>query len=272
MNQKQFLGLITKSKDEPYIVEFVNYYLSQDVDQIYIVDDNSDDKKQYSNFNNNHKIHVIYDKDVIPKKGVNDFYKTIKDNFEWLIYVDVDEFVTTKKNVNHTIAEELKIYFDDCACVKIPWVMMSMNGLQKNPDSLLKTNVYRWNHDIRHENKKSNQNKFRCRYDQIEVKCIFRPSCFGDIGIHHPVNPFLECQIVDGVHKNKQLLDAFYKNLREPDIETGYFLCYHYRIKSIENCLQKIKTDYYYRNFSLDDLLSTDYPEIIDLTLRNKAQ
>ena len=68
----------------------------------------------------------------------------------------------------------------------------------------------------------------------------------------------------------KQQLDPFYKNLREIDIKEGYLLCYHYRIVSIENCLNKIKNNLFYKKYKLKDLLSNDYPEIIDETLKYK--
>lgn len=271
MSQKQFLGLLTKSKDEPYVAEFINYYLHQGVDQIFIIDDDSCDKDQYQLYQNNDKIRIIYDKNVIAKNRINDLFAEIRQDFEWIIYVDLDEFVATKKNSDKTIADELKTTFKNCSCVKVPWVMMSSNNIEKNPDSLLKTNVYRWNHDLRHNNTACESQKFRCRYDQIEVKCIFRPEFFENIGIHHPVNAINEAKVVDGVYNKSQPLNPFHENLREKDIAVGYLLCYHYRIKSLENCLRKIKTDVYYKIFRLQDLLSSDYAEIIDETLKNKA-
>ena len=60
-------------------------------------------------------------------------------------------------------------------------------------------------------------------------------------------------------------------NLREKNINEGYLLCYHYRIVSIESCINKIKNNYWYKNYTLEDLLSNDYPEIIDNTLKNKC-
>ena len=35
----KFLGLITRCKDEFFLKEFVDYYLSEGVDHIYILDD-----------------------------------------------------------------------------------------------------------------------------------------------------------------------------------------------------------------------------------------
>jgi hypothetical protein len=266
-----FIGLIVRCKDEPYVAEFVNYYINQGIDHIYIIDDNSN-KEIYNDVVNNEKVRIWYDIDIIEKKSINRLYKNIKNNYEWIIYVDMDEYITTKKNVNKTIREELETTFKNGACIKIPWVMMSCNSIEKNPESILKTNVYRWNHDNRHINCKSNEKKFRCRYENIEVKCIFKPQFFNDIFDHHPINPNSNrITIVESVRNTAQPLDTFYNSLREKDIEDGYLLCYHYRIISVENCLNKIKTNVWYTNYTLEDLLSNDYPEIIDETLKHKS-
>ena len=39
----------------------------------------------------------------------------------------------------------------------------------------------------------------------------------------------------------------------------------------MENCLSKIKNNVFYTKYKLENLLSTDYPEIIDETLKNKS-
>ena len=75
---------------------------------------------------------------------------------------------------------------------------------------------------------------------------------------------------MDGVYKKNQELNPFYKKLREKDIREGYLLCYHYRIISVENCLNKIKHNAFYKKYTLQNLLSFDHPEIIDKTLHNK--
>jgi hypothetical protein len=271
------IGLIVRCKNEQYVTEFVNYYIKQGIDKIYIIDDNSN-KEIYKDVINNEKVLINFDKN---NKFVNNndqfktcvkLYNQIKNLFEWIIIVDMDEYITTKKNINNTIKEELQTTFKDCACVKIPWVMMSCNSIEKNPESLLKTNTYRWNHDKKHINKKSIENKFRCRYDEIEVKCIFKPAYFSNIFMHNPLDPiYKNLKIVESIKKRDQELNPFYKNLREKDIQEGYLLCYHYRIISVENCLNKIKNNLMYKNFKLKDLLSNDYPEIIDETLKNKS-
>jgi hypothetical protein len=264
-----YLGLIVRCKDEPYVFEFVNYYITQGVDKIHIIDDNSN-KEIYKDVINNEKVNIIFDNNIIEKNSIQKLYTEIKNNYEWIIYVDMDEYITTKKNINKTIKEELETTFKDCMCIKIPWVMMSCNSIQNNPESLLKTNIYRWNHDNKHINNNS-ESKFRCRYEMIEVKCIFKPNFFDDLFDHHPLKSNYNTKIVESVKNTEQPLNAFYNNLREIDITEGYLLCYHYRIVSIENCLNKIKNNLWYKKYKLEDLLSNDYPEIIDETLKYKS-
>jgi hypothetical protein len=267
----KFIGLIVRCKNEPYVTEFVNYYISQGIDNIYILDDDSN-KEIYKDVINNKNVTIIFDKDIINKKSINLVYSVIKNNYKWIIYVDMDEYITTKKNSHLTIRQELETTFKNCICVKVPWVMMSCNSIETNPDSLLKTNIYRWNHDKKHNNV-SNEHKFRCRYDNIEVKCIFKAKYFNNISDHHPTEPTTSNnKIVDSIYKSKQELDSYYQNLRENDIKEGYLLCYHYRIISVENSLNKIKENIWYQKYSIDDLLSSDYPEIIDKTLKKKIK
>ena len=57
------IGLIVRCKDEPYVFEFVNYYLTQGVDKIYIIDDNSN-KEIYKDVINNEKVNIIFDNNI----------------------------------------------------------------------------------------------------------------------------------------------------------------------------------------------------------------
>ena len=263
-----FLGLITRCKDEFFIKEFCEYYLSQGVDKIFIIDDNSKDKSIYDNINDS-RVEIIFQRDIIKTNYANFFYKKIKSNFKWIIYCDVDEFITTKKNIKNTIRGELNTTFKNVDCIKIPWVMMSSNSIEKNPKSILVENTYRWNHNLKHPHKIV---KFRCRFSKIEVKCIFKTSKFNSIWDHHPKERVGRVSIVDSINKKKQGLSPFYCNLRENDIKNGILLCYHYRIISKENNKNKLQNNLWYKRggYTLDDLMSSDHPEIRDETLKHK--
>lgn len=276
------IGLLTRCKEEPYVTEFVEYYLSQGVDHIYIVDDDSP-KETYRDVATNPRVSIQYGKLFDDTHTWDDWrihqldvcketYSRIRAEYDWMIFVDMDEYITTRKHVTHTIRDELETTFADCDCVKVPWVIMSCNSIKDNPTSLLKENIYRWNHDLRHENAVCTNLKFRCRYDTIEVKCIFKPAKFESLTCHYPLGANdAQVRCVDSVYNKPSAVDPYYQNLREADINVGYLLCYHYRIVSIEQCLQKIRTNLHYKTYSLEDLLSFDYPELLDETMRLKS-
>ena len=268
------LGLMTRCKDEFFIEEFCNYYIAQGVDRLHIVDDDSHDKSIYDKIIKNPKVKIHFEKDITKVKFINKLYKRIKDDFEWMIYVDVDEFIASKKHEERTIREELLTTFKNTDCIKVPWVMMSSNGQVNSPKSILESNIYRWNHDLKHENKKTKAHKFRCRYDKIEVKCIFKTKHFDDVFDHHPkdvVNRY-KVNVVDSTNNQSSKLGSYRQNLRETDINDGFLVCYHYRIISEEQCASKLQHNAWYRRrFTMEDLMSTDYPELEDLTMRSKS-
>jgi len=280
---KKFLGVLTRCRDEYFIREFCDYYISQGVDGIHIYDDNSLDKTIYNEIKHHPQVHIEYSKDITVENKFDHLVPMFEKLYEWLIYIDVDEFITTKKNSSRTIRDELETTFAAASCVKVPWVMMTGGDLEINPRSLLKEIVWRWNHDEKHP---SDVHKFRCRYDKIECKSIFKPNYFTSIsslgGIDHvPIgykNKKDWSLIRESVYNETSNLDPWYHNLREKDIETGYMLCYHYRIISKENCYSKVKTNNWYgannsERFQLqlaNALLESSYPEIQDITLQNK--
>lgn len=265
-----FIGLLTRCKDEFFIKEFCEYYLEQGVDKIFVLDDNSNDKSIYEPITDE-RVEIIYEKKLFDKYGqmriANSYYKKISKDFKWLIFVDVDEFITTKHNGNNTIRRELETTFADADCIKIPWVMMATNGIHNNPQSVLIENTYRWNHDQKHPHKIA---KFRCRYNKIEVKCIFRPAKFKTISVHHPDNPIGNPKIVNSINNNDTTLNPYHNDLREDDIRTGYLLCYHHRIISRENAINKLNKTQYLK-YTIDDLMNGDHSEIEDTTLKNKV-
>ncbi len=270
-----FLGLITRCKDEFFVKEFCDYYLSQGVDKIFVIDDNSNDKSIYNNIDDK-RIDIIYKKDIIKNKFAWKFYEKIKSQFEWMIYCDVDEFITTKLRITNTIRDELETTFKDADCVQVPWVMMASNSREKNPSSVLLENIYRWNHDKRHVHP-NGVRKFRCRYNQIEVKCIFKTDKWSVINDDHypgkcsgsPSNR----RIVDSIDNRPAKQMHEYSDLREHHINNGALLCYHYRVISKENSISKLKNNCWYSQarYTLDDINASDHSEIIDETLKYKV-
>ena len=268
-NDRELIALIVRCKDEQTIDEFVSYYINQGIDRIFILDDNSDKKSIYNNILEHPQVTIYFDRNA-RDSSVTQLYKEIKDSFEWIGYIDVDEYIATRKNIKNTIRDELLTTFKDVDCIKIPWVMMSFNNIEKTPKSILETNIYRWNHNKKHINK-NHPDKFTCRYNQIQSKCIFKTSVFDDLFDHYPTKPNKKFLIVSSLDNKPTEYSEKTYNLRENDIENAFMVCYHYRIMSLEQAQNKIKTNRWYKKFKLEDLISVDYPEIIDLTMRNKS-
>src|SRR6056300_562807 len=104
-----FLGVLTRCRDEYYVREFCEYYINQGVDHIHIIDDDSNDKSIYNDLDkSNVTVHHVkrmysdvttYEQCYIHSNDTpNKIYRDIKSSYEWLIYVDVDEFVATRHN------------------------------------------------------------------------------------------------------------------------------------------------------------------------------
>jgi hypothetical protein len=202
----------------------------------------------------------------------NKLFYNIKHKYEWIIYVDIDEFIVTKKNFSKTIRDELYLIsanYPEKRLILAPWVMMSGIKNEKNPKSVLKSITYRWDHDIKHPYPVK---KFGCRYFETFCKSIFKPKYFDHIRDHVPICNDRTETYYNGVDLSSSRLreDKFLK-LRNRDIDLGYFLCYHYRYISKEHAESKLNTNGWYINdgYTLKDLQAS-YAEIYDDTLLRK--
>ena len=62
-----------------FVAEFCNYYLNQGVDEINIIDDNSDDKSIYDTLVNNENINIFYEK-YYKKNYFSNWMNILKEN------------------------------------------------------------------------------------------------------------------------------------------------------------------------------------------------
>jgi hypothetical protein len=271
--------LIVRCKDEPFIHEFVEYYMNEGVDRILIYDDNSK-KEAYDKINDKFLPHVEIMKSEASCSTLeklndqfNNCYEKIQ-NYDWVIYVDADEYITSKDGKN--IRTHLETTFAGFDYIKIPWVMMARNKRVKNPKSLLQDVIHRWNHDIKHIPKiKSTTSKFRSMYNAILTKAIFNPKKFKKLQPHGPIPPtdLESVKAVDSVHlKPFEMIPGhkFYNAFREHHISSAILLCYHYRFCSEEHVYYKHENTVH--NFeNIKACLNYDYPDLIDTTLRDKS-
>lgn len=269
-----FLTIIVRARNEPFLEEFIAYYLREGASKIYVLDDHSHPPVSIPRKLRNRvsvlKAHRMEEGKLV---DVNALYSHIRMDSEWFALLDADEFVTARRQPRSTICDVLKRTFSNADCVKIPWVMMAGGGRIRDPESLLSGVVERWNHDAHHPHPRG-WHKGRCRFDEIEVKSAFRSDAFSSIdNAHCPRNPCKEIACVESVYGTRSELNSLYKNLRERDIANGHLLCYHFRLPSFESCCRKAATSRFggYR-VSPETMWLTDYSEIVDPTLRTKWQ
>tara|TARA_Y100000389_G_scaffold76951_1_gene73721 strand:+ start:269 stop:1102 length:834 start_codon:yes stop_codon:yes gene_type:complete len=265
------IALITRHLNEPFLDEFVEYYLREGIDRIFILQDK--DGSYNLPFHEQVSVMISNQFGSGQMKDVNALYQQIRFSFKWFLFLDCDEFMSTvNEEKNKTLKEIIHGVYDSVDCIAVPWVMMSCNGREHNPPSLLQYNVHRWNHDQKHPHP-TNWNKGRCRYDKIEVKCIFKGCAFGKISIHHPGSFLGNCVAVNSVDNKGFAINPFFKGFHEKEIEEARILCFHYRIMSKEACATKYKSSKLdgYKKSNMDDLWVTDYSEIQEEFMKNKS-
>ena len=284
--KKNFLTILLRIRNENLFLEsFIKHYFAEGVDEIYILDDNStqpfpkivEDERVFiyeaTTFKSHHE--KLYDSQML-------YNHLLRDKTEWFMFVDADEFITTRRNPNKTIREELETTFKDADLIKIPWIMFGSNGQDKNPKQVLTDTIWRWNHDKKHPHPKEAMKIWKhrcCKYDKIEVKSIFKTEAFAKLTTHCPSDPTRKINIVDGVdniqnYMNEPETEIWYHNLREESIDRAYLTCNHYRNISKEQMRQKADDSHLplYRVENCYELqLQSDFSEKKDEFIKEKA-
>jgi hypothetical protein len=284
---KNFLTIILRVRNENLFLEsFVKHYFAEGVDEIYILDDNS--TQPFPDYVLNHPNVHIYESTYfkIQHEKLLDaqllYNHVVRDKTEWLMFVDADEFITTRRNHEKTIREELETTFKNADLIKIPWIMFGSNGQDRNPKHILLDTTWRWNHDLPHPHPDEAMKIWKhrkCKLDKIEVKSIFRVSKFNKLTTHCPSQPVGIVNIVDGVdnidnYMNEPETEIWYHNLREESIERAYLACNHYRNISLEQMEQKANDSHLplYRVENCVQLQqASDFSEKEDMLLKHKA-
>lgn len=116
------LVCIAKNEDN-YIQEWIDYHKKVGFDDIFIYQNN------WRWSGESEKVHKInFDGKNLQIVAYNNFLQTYKDQFDWVAFFDVDEFLVLKKHKN--IKEFLKDYSDFDA-IGINWVLFGNNNHNK---------------------------------------------------------------------------------------------------------------------------------------------
>lgn len=162
MNYKYFLSVCLCIKNErKYMGEFIEHYVKQGVDHFYIINNNSQDNIEefiensiYKNtitlITDNRNMNILQDNSGT-QGHVNllneNLYDLIKEETEWAIVIDADEFITGMNG--YTIKSYLHTVDDDIGRVYVMWNIFNPDKTDTNTlnDFSLENNVKRINHD-----------------------------------------------------------------------------------------------------------------------------
>ena len=120
--------------EELYIEDFMIYYYNLGIDYIYILDNNDNDKEPSLRdfLNNSQKIKDYRHKYLIEheeyqRKSYQNCYKNHKDEFDWFLVVDIDEFLDLNGYCNNI--KELLLKHKDNEMISFKWVTYGDNEL-----------------------------------------------------------------------------------------------------------------------------------------------
>lgn len=279
-----FMITVTRIRNENMMLRsFIPWYLSQGVDRIFLLDDNS--TVPFEDWVLNHpKVEIQKVRTRLPEWSSVEqcLTQTLRKKTRWVITVDSDEFINTVRYSDKTIREEMETTFKYVSCVKIPWLLFTRNKRVENPKDVILDTTWRWSQDMKHKPPKPTK-KFGCRKDIVEIKCIWRASHYRQMHCHYPCKCVSKNELVvssvdmepDGVEPWR---GTIYKGLTEKKIENAFMLCNHYRIVSEEHAKEKcfedsctLYTNKHEPNI-LENALLSDYPDIEDTNLKVKYE
>ena len=113
---------IAKNEDD-YIEEWVNYHLKLGFSKIFIYENN-----WRCVIENPNVVKIPFDGEVVQVSAYNHFIENNKENFDWVGFIDVDEFLVLKTDND---VNEFLNRFNDYYGVGINWVLFGDNGLER---------------------------------------------------------------------------------------------------------------------------------------------
>jgi 2-polyprenyl-3-methyl-5-hydroxy-6-metoxy-1,4-benzoquinol methylase len=168
MTMTHYLSILGIFKNEAHIfVEWIEHYLKEGVDHFFLVDNGSTDdyKERISSYRSRITLYERLERHA-QVKIYNEILESIRTSTEWLMPIDLDEFVYSRHGI---ISEYLATLGPAISQVQVPWRFFASSGLVKQPDLVVPNFLYRW--------ETGND-------DTIECKSVVRSSAALSLDIH----------------------------------------------------------------------------------------
>ena len=219
--------------ENKYLLEFINHYKKLGFDSVIIYDNNDNDgenpeviKEKYiaqSGDNSFIKIENYRGQKTVQLKAYNDCYKKYSDDFDWILYVDADEYLILVRhtNIKDFLSQQI---FDKYGEIQFNWLLYNDNNLLELKDGDL-------------INEKLNTPLFT--WINRHVKCIVRTklSTYKDSIFGNPHCSVLNCDVCDPNGKTRPNDNPFNDNWIET-YSTAYIK--HFYMKTVNDYKQKV--------------------------------
>ena len=225
--------------EENYILEFLNHYKKLGITKMFILDNNDSDydkplKPIIQQFIDEEFVEYCdyLDVDYIQKNCYNDIYFKHKNEYDYWLVIDVDEFIHLDEKYN-TINDLLNdpIFFN-VDVIQFPWIFMISENLQYHYEDIpLRT---RFNiKGIRSHNNK---------LDSTCIKSLFKTSDnIERVNLHYPFykdNKNIICKYSNG--KLNQNINELIYSYNAYDLQNIQNYIEHYAYKSADEYVNKI--------------------------------
>ena len=229
-NTKVCICTLGKNENK-YITEFVDHYKNYGVDKIYLYDNNDIDGERFEDaigkYIHNKYVQIIDWRGIKGKSvyyGIMDScYQTNHDQYDWLIFYELDEFLYLKKyqNIKKFLTNKK---FDECDSIQLNWVHMSDNN-----------QIFYENKPLHDRFPQKGKNVVKNKENKLcYVKTIVRGH-LNNITINHNHILSEKLKSCDGYGKKSQLSKITTLN---PDYEFNFIR--HYYSKSIQEFIEKL--------------------------------
>jgi glycosyltransferase involved in cell wall biosynthesis len=142
-----YLGVLVQAKNEGMVIsEFIEHYLWQGADKIFLIDNDSTDdmRDKLQPFIASGQVEYYYRPERHNQKNhYNDVYRTIKHECKWLIVCDADEYIYNRTSGSTIRSYVESLSYSDVAVVMLQWKMFGSSGFEYQPQSIRTSFVHR---------------------------------------------------------------------------------------------------------------------------------
>ena len=224
--------ICTLGKEENrYIKEFVELYKNYSVDKIYLYDNNDIDGERFDDVIDEYiKTGFVEIMDWRGVKGTSTYfgimdscYQTFHDQYDWLIFYELDEFLYLK-NFQNIKAFLYQNKFNNCQSIQLNWVHMSDNN-----------HLYYENKPLFERFPEKGKNIVKNKYNKIcFVKTIIRGHLKNlNITDNHLLSKKIKA--CNGFGKKSPI-----NGVRSVKPDYAYYYIKHYYGKSVQEFVEKI--------------------------------